>query len=363
MPQAKTHKPRFFGLAYLAIAALVLFGADRLAASWAHREIASGRFSFAKSSVALADEFLAYAAASPSPTAVFLGDSVVRGAHQSAEHALPALLESRLRAATDAAWTVHNFGLTAANNSDKLILLRRLVLDRGARPDLVVVADNIKFYSEAFAVQTARYPALVTSEMWERDGDYYASRLGLARPAERALWPAPERAARRLATHFFLFANREDIAARLTGDHPVRLGLAAVNRVRRTFAGEGEDKVRKESDRRHFRVPPENIEPDALNIRALAEIAALCRERSIPLFVYLTPLDLTHGLASQAFDLKTLARFAESARDAADLPAGRFFVLYTLLKDGMFRDLDHPTDEGLALLADALTERIAETLP
>jgi hypothetical protein len=349
------------GLGFIPIALLLFFAADSLIAQSVRRRIAESPFRFAQSSIALVEEITLQAADSPSPRALFFGDSVVRGARLAAGETLPVFFEKKLVTQTGRPWTVFNLGLTAANNSDKLLLLQRMI-DGDCRPDLVVIADNMKFYSRQYPVQTARYPKLATAAVRKKHPRLVYRILSLKYPPRKVLWAEPDNIADRLAERVFLVRNRDFIAGLIgVGDHPFRRGLTAMNHIKHRLAGQSEEAADKKGYRRSYDLPKLNLRPETgVNMRALVEIRNMCDAHNLSCFFYLTPINVARAYREKIFTQQTLNRYRNAVSDVLGLDPERNADLTTLLDEGDFHDMDHPTLNGMQKLAAELARRTQE---
>ncbi|MBZ0271574.1 SGNH/GDSL hydrolase family protein [bacterium] len=369
------------GVAFLFVAAALFFAADFLLTHVVALRIDAGDFRVPRSSVAGIDDLLDAAAGAAGPKIVMLGDSVVRGDHVEPQNALPPRIARALATRPKRA-RVFNLGLSAANNSDKLLVLERLLARGGTPPDLVVIEENLKFYTSEYRLQSARYPRLVTPDMRRTRPNRYARVLELPAPRRDALWSGAEYAAGRAAERLTIARHRDGIAEWLgAGDHPARRALAVWNVVKRRIRyGESGPQTKSPRSERGdgvrgrplpgiaaffsppseavtlnpappdlvLDVPEQNLR-DGVNIRALEMIGKLCREREIACLVYLTPMN-----PSAVVSGRTMSSYRVRTRTAAGANVG-FIDLTTLLPASEFRDLDHPRADGM----DALAERLA----
>ncbi len=349
------------GLGFIPIALLLFFATDSLIAQSVRHRIAESPFRFAQSSIALVDEILEQAANSPSPKAVFLGDSAVRGARLAADETLPVFFEKMLATQSGKPWTVFNLGLTAASNSDKLLLLRRMI-DGNCRPELVVIADNMKFYSRQYPVQTARYPKLATAALRQRHRKLVYGVLSLKETPRKTLWAGPDNIADELAARVFLVRNRDFIAGFFgAGDHPFRRGLTAFNHIKRRLAGPSEELADKTGNSRYYDLPKLNLRPETgVNARALGEIQKTCFENDLNCFFYLTPINVARAYREENFTRETFNRYRNAVRDLLGIDPKHVADLTTLLGEDDFHDIDHPTRNGVQKLAAELVRRTQE---
>ncbi|MCB9477857.1 MAG: hypothetical protein H6685_13410 [Deltaproteobacteria bacterium] len=352
------------GLAFIPIALAVFLALDFGIAAIFKSRIDAAPMRLPYSSTALVDDVIdaarAAAANNARPVAIFLGDSVARADDEPADRSLPARFERDLRSATGKDWRVFDLSLTAANNSDKLLLTHRWFHGTETTPDLVVIEDNFKFYGSEYRLQTARYSRLADGALWRTLGPgHLHGTLELAIPKRDTLARRAEEEASALVGRLFLARNRDILANALgLGDHPARRGLLLWNRAKHAL-NRDTPIARKDADSAPstLDVPIANLHPmTGVNMRALGELVEIWRKRRVPYLVYLTPINRD----AATIDPAAMRYFWRNAFEAAG-SAPSFFADLTLeLPAEDFRDLDHLTDDGLARLSSALAGRAAK---
>ncbi len=346
------------GLGFIPIALLLFLLADMSLSKIVERRLAEGPFRFGKSSVALVDEIISCVAKAPSPKAVFLGDSVVRGARSGVSETLPVFYERQLGRSAKAPWKVFNLGLTAGNNSDKMLLLQRL-LDAGCRPDLILVADNMKFYSRQYPVQTARYKDLAAPPVGARHPRLVHKTLGIKQKPRKTLWALPDEIAENITSRLFIVRNRDFLSSGLgAGDHPFRRGLTIWNHIKRRFAAASEAQDEPEGYRRAYDLPESNLKiQSGVNLRALAEIQKTCAADDLNCFFYLTPTNTSKGNREKILTSDTVEHYKKAVGSVLSADPERNADLTDFLDETDFHDMDHPTKSGMKKLAVELAAR------